>query len=72
MDTKIVIGEAFYAKQKQLRLLKQLNWENYYIDEATNEKWVEEYPHSEMHGGGPPQLRMIETFPWEGSSSSEQ
>lgn len=61
----IIAGEPFYEKLKKLKLVKQLNWENYYIDELTNEKWIEEYPYSGMHGGGPPQLRLIEKFPWE-------
>ena len=29
------------------------------------EKWFEEYPDSEFHGGGLPQLRLIKKFPWE-------
>lgn len=64
-EEAILTGEKFYDKLKQLKLVKQLNWENYYTDELTNEKWLEEYPHSEMHGGGPPQLRLIDRFPWE-------
>jgi len=66
----IITGERFYEKIKKLKLVKQLNWENYYIDELTNEKWIEEYPHSEMHGGGPPQLRLINKFPWEGNGDN--
>ncbi len=61
----IVTGEDFYEKKKTLKLIKQLNWENYYVDESTNEKWVEEYPNGAMQGGGPPQLRLIDKFPWD-------
>jgi hypothetical protein len=61
----ILTGEEFYEKQKRLTLVKQLNWENYYIDERTGEKWLQEYPNSRLHGGGPPQLRLVEKFPWD-------
>ena len=30
-----------------------------------SEKWILEYPNSEYHGGGAPQLRLIQKFPWE-------
>jgi len=65
MEPIIIVGEEFYKKREQLKLIRQLNWENFYLDETTNEKWIEEFPHSEMHGGGPPQLRLIDKFPWE-------
>lgn len=65
MDLHIITGEEFYIKKEQLKLIQQFNWENFYIDEATGEKWIEEFPNSSMHGGGPPQLRLIEKFPWE-------
>lgn len=41
------------------------NWNIYYIEESTGEKWQKEYPNSEHHGGGAPQLRKIDKFPWE-------
>ena len=41
------------------------NWEIYYLDERTGEKWLKEYPFSEAQGGGPPQLRLLMKFPWE-------
>ena len=41
------------------------NWNIYYLDEKNQEKWVKEYPNSEYHGGGIPQLRKIEKFPWD-------
>lgn len=40
-----------------------INWKTYYVDEKTGEKWMEEYPFAEAHGGGPPQLRLINEFP---------
>lgn len=64
-EGKIISGEIFYVKIKQLHLVKQLNWENYYLDQNSGEKWVEEYPNSSLQGGGPPQLRLIDKFPWE-------
>jgi hypothetical protein len=62
---KIITGEEFYRKRTQLKLVEQVNWENYYLDEVTGEKWIEEFPQSEMHGGGIPQLRLLGKFPWE-------
>jgi hypothetical protein len=61
----ILTGMEFYEKRKQLKLVKQMNWENYYLDEKTGEKWIEEYPNSERHGGGTPQLRLLTEFPRE-------
>jgi len=65
MQAIIITGEKFYEKRERLKLVRQLNWENYYLDEINNEKWIEEFPHSAMQGGGPPQLRLIDKFPWE-------
>lgn len=63
----ILEGEDLY---KKIEALKQIrvdsdNWLIYYIDDANNEKWVKEYPESEYHGGGRPQLRLLRCFPWE-------
>lgn len=67
MSEIIIVGEDFYRKKALLEKVKvdAVNWVVYYIDNSTGEKWVEEYPHSEMHGGGAPQLRRINFFPWE-------
>lgn len=55
---------------KKLETLKQVkvdavNWVTYYLDEETGEKWIEERLYAEMQAGGPPQLRLIDKFPWE-------
>lgn len=74
MKTKIIIGGAImYDKIATLKVIKtdMVNWEIFYLDEVTGEKWVEEKPHSEMHGGGPSQLRLIEKFPWEEDGDKE-
>ena len=59
--------EDFYNKKEVLTKIRvdNVNWLIYYVDETTKEKWVEEYPNSEAHGGGAPQLRLISKFPWE-------
>jgi hypothetical protein len=57
MDNKI-------ATLKQIKV-DNVNWEIFYLDEETGAKWVKEYPHSEMHGGGQAQLRLLDKFPWE-------
>jgi hypothetical protein len=65
MEQIIPGGKDFYDKRDKLKLVKKSGWEIYYIDETTGEKWIEEYLHGEMHGGGPPQLRLLHKFPWE-------
>lgn len=60
-------GAEMDSKVETLKKIKvdNVNWKIFYLDEKTEEKWVKEYPHSEMHGGGPSQLRLIDQFPWE-------
>ena len=60
------LGEI-YEKQKTLKEVKidAVNWVTYYLDELTGEKWIEERLFPEMQAGGPPQLRLIDKFPWE-------
>lgn len=67
MKNKIIVGEDFYKKREALKKIKveASNWVVYYLDELNGEKWIEEYPLSQMQGGGPPQLRLINKFPWE-------
>lgn len=67
MENHIIQGEEFYKKRDTLKKLKvdNVNWVVYYFDEVNSEKWIEEYPFSEMQGGGPPQLRQLNYFPWE-------
>lgn len=36
-----------------------LGWSNLFVDPQDNRFWELYYPHSEMHGGGPPALRLI-------------
>ena len=57
----------YYTKRDMLKKMQVDidNWLVYYLDEKTGEKWVSEYLFSERQGGGPPQLRQIEKFPWE-------
>ena len=63
----IIKGEDFYGKRDLLQIIKvdADNYITYFLDERTGSKWIEEYLFPEMHGGGPPQLRLIEKFPWE-------
>jgi len=63
--TIILSGADLYQKKDSLKIVKKLNWENYYIDEQTGEKWILEYPQGHLHGGGPAQLRLLDKFPWE-------
>lgn len=68
MENDIIIkGDAMDRKLENLKLVdtKGAEWLFYFIDEKKGEKWVKEYPHSAYHGGGEPQLRLIDKFPWE-------
>ncbi len=67
MKEIILEGAPFYEKRKQLTKVRtdNVNWLVYYTDIKTGEKWVEEYPQAELHGGGPPQLLLLAKFPWE-------
>ncbi|WP_016989084.1 Imm27 family immunity protein [Flavobacterium sp. ACAM 123] len=66
MTDKILEGEELIEKKKLFQKIKtdESGWNTWYIDENFN-KWIEEYPNSELHGGGSPQLRLIAKFPWE-------
>ena len=67
MPTKVILyGEEYNKKKLTLNKVKSdsTGWLTYYTD-ADSKKWIEEYPHSEYHGGGPPQLRQLDAFPWE-------
>jgi hypothetical protein len=35
------------------------NWEVEYVDDATGEHWLMDYPQSELQGGGPPRIRRM-------------
>ncbi len=60
-------GKEMYEKEKTLKKIKVdlENWTTYYSDLETGEKWIKEYPFPEMQAGGPPQMRLLEKFPWE-------
>ncbi len=62
-----MIQKKFIKKKESLIEIKidVINWETYYLDEKTGEKWIEEYLFPEMQAGGLSQLRIIERFPWE-------
>lgn len=67
MKNIVLKGDELNEKKSSLKKVEidKVNWKIYFLDEKTNEKWVEEYPYSEMHGGGPSELRQIKKFPWE-------
>lgn len=67
MEKIITDLNELYAKEEKLTEVKvdAVNWITYYLDEQTGEKWIEERLYPEMHAGGPPQLRLIDKFPWE-------
>ena len=52
-------GAAAVEHAKKLRKVKvnAQAWEVEYVDDATGQRWIMDYPHSELQGGGPPRLR---------------
>lgn len=69
MKENSIIKSGLEMDKKLITLEKikidNINWSVYYLDGITQEKWIKEFPFSEMQAGGPPQLRLIEKFPWE-------
>lgn len=63
----ILSGALQDEKINSLKEVKvdSINWKIFYLDPLSGEKWIKEYPNSEMHGGGPSILRRIEKFQWE-------
>ncbi len=48
-----------YADERLRRVgVNQDTWEVAYIDDATGDEWVMDYPEGALHGGGSPRLRM--------------
>ena len=54
-----LVGEAAveYAKRLRKVMVNPQTWDVEYVDDATDERWVLDYPRSDLHGGGPPRLR---------------
>jgi hypothetical protein len=68
MRDLILKDEELIAKEEILKKIAndKTGWFTYFIDRDSN-RWIKEYINSEYHGGGNPQLRLIEKFPWEES-----
>jgi hypothetical protein len=54
-------AEAVEYANTRLRKVKIApeKWETEYEDPSTGEKWLLDYPHSELQGGGEPRLRKL-------------
>lgn len=65
--TKILADKEARDLIRKLKLIKvdSVNWLSYYLNEENGEKWMEDRPQSEYHGGGVPRLQLIDKFPWE-------
>jgi hypothetical protein len=52
-----------YIEKKNLREVRQDDrlWQTEYADDKTGERWILDYPHSGLQGGGSPRLRRIES-----------
>lgn len=48
-----------FAKRLNQVSVNVVKWEIRFIDPQTSAQWVMDFPHSEMHGGGPPRLRKV-------------
>ncbi len=50
-----------YATERLTKVKSDANgWTIDYVDDATGDVWVMDYPNSELHGGGSPRLRRKE------------
>ena len=45
--------------EARLERVGEANWEAWYIDPHDGRLWALTFPHSEMHGGGPPRLSLV-------------
>ena len=54
-------GAAALEYAQRLRKLRvdPDTWHVEYVDDATGERWMMDYPQSELQGGGPPRLRRM-------------
>ncbi len=50
------------AIETDLRQVAKSNdgWETFYQDQGDGRYWALSYPQSQMHGGGPPLLRLVD------------
>lgn len=56
---KGVEAQHYAKKHLQQVRIDSINWETEYVCLDTGKHWLEDYPHSEYHGGGPPRLRSL-------------
>ncbi len=60
--------QKFCDERLMLVRTDQSGWMMLYRDKETGQFWELDYPHSEMHGGGPPRLRelnIVDPSDWE-------
>jgi len=48
-----------YAQEHLKKLSVNEKWQVLYECPETGIHWLEDYPHGELHGGGPPRLRRL-------------
>ena len=59
-DKELVARAVDEKKSKLTFAARDLSgWEEKYVDGATGEIWILDYPESGLHGGGPPRLRRV-------------
>lgn len=60
-EVKELAGAEAARYVTHLRLVAQYGdaWEAEYVCDQTGHRWREDYPHSELHGAGPPRLHRI-------------
>lgn len=59
-----LVGKELHKKMSSLKEVGGENWVIYYLEE-NGSKWCKYWPNAEYHGGGAPELKEIERFPWE-------
>jgi hypothetical protein len=64
VDGSKVVGDSVcrhieWLIDSRVEQLATTRWETLYRDLSDGRLWERTYPQSEMHGGGPPQLRVL-------------
>ena len=59
--TELSGNEAIQYAREHLQQVRidAARWETEYVCPLTRLRWIEDYPHSELHGGGAPRLRRV-------------
>jgi len=54
-----VMAQSYAKNHLQKTFVDAENWLIEYVCPLTGKRWIMDYPHSELHGGGEPRLRIV-------------